>query len=190
MSDDVERSRTSRAWIIALIAVGILLAVVAVLIATGVLPIGPQQSASAPSPSASETSEPSPTATEAPTPTPTPTPAADLAAIAAVLDGGDASAFGAHLADQVTLAVAASEGGVVTREQAVEAISTYGSQGAPWQFPLDEATVQQFRSGDYATYFPEGVAVGRASDGAIVAFQFTDGLISSVLYSVSEDLLL
>ena len=187
---DVEGRRTFRAWIIALISVGVVLAVVAVLFATGVLRVGPQEPTETPAPSASATETPEPSATPTPTPTPTPTTATpDLAAIGAMLNGGDPATFGPLLADQVALAVAASEGAVVSREQAVEAISTYGVQGAPWQFPLDEAAVEPFRSGDYATYFPDGVAVGRSAGGAIVAFQFTDGLISSVLYSVSEDLL-
>ncbi len=61
---------------------------------------------------------------------------------------------------------------------------------ATWDFALPDATIDQYRAGDYSAYFPDDVLVGRSSTGAVVAFAMTGARASAMFLCIDEQLLL
>jgi hypothetical protein len=62
---------------------------------------------------------------------------------------------------------------------------------AEYDFALPAATLDAYRAGDYAEYFPPTTLVGRGTDNRVVAFSFDcDGLIDTMLLVSDENLLL
>lgn len=96
-----------------------------------------------------------------------------------------------YLADTVNVILAASEGvGPRTPDQAVVDMEYLNAGTAPWDFELDGTILSDYRSGDYAAYFPVSALVGKAANGYVVSFSFNaDGEISTIFMSVSDDIL-
>jgi hypothetical protein len=62
---------------------------------------------------------------------------------------------------------------------------------AQYDFALTAATLDAYRAGDYAEYFPPTALVGRGTDNRVVAFSFDcDGLVDTMLLVSDESLLL
>lgn len=99
------------------------------------------------------------------------------------------------LAPTVNVVLAASSAyGPRTADQAGIDLSAFlneDSSPAQYDFALPEATLDAYRAGDYAEYFPPTALVGRGSDNRVVAFSFDcDGLIDTMLLVSDESLLL
>lgn len=111
--------------------------------------------------------------------------------IKAVFATGNTAALEGYMASSVNVIIAASEGiGTRTPEQATADITSYMTNATvPWNFDLPAATVEGWRSGGYAQYFPTNAVVGR-SDKVVMSFSFnTAGKISGVFMSISDELL-
>jgi len=151
-----------------------------------------------PSPTATEGPTPSPspseTATAAPTPSPTatisPPPAEDARAANFVdaMTSGNTAALEGELANSIFVAQAAT--GCCGDVDPVTAINLLDyvnpGSGATWNFSIDEATLADYRSGEYAEYFPPQALVGQSSDGFLVSFIPAEpgGLIETLLIAL------
>lgn len=84
----------------------------------------------------------------------------------------DYAALQPHLAAQVMVILAASEGvGSRTPEQVPGDLAVLSSATAPWNFTVSEETLAEWRTGDYKQYFPEGAIVGRSANNYVIALQ-------------------
>ncbi len=110
----------------------------------------------------------------------------------AALESENYAALESYMADSVRVVIAASEGvGDRTPAQALEDLKYLNSASSPWDFDLPAATIADWRTGDYASYFPETLSlVGRSSDGYVVVFKFNASeKITDIFMSVNDDLL-
>lgn len=115
----------------------------------------------------------------------------DLANIQAAISTQNYAALEGYMADTVTVILAASEGlGERTPVQAVADLAYLNDADTPWNFALDSATLSEWSSGDYNSYFPEDALVGRSANGYVVSFQFNDaGDITDIFFTGSDELL-
>jgi len=150
-----------------------------------------------PSPTSTEVSTPSPspseTATAAPTPSPTatisPPPVETRAAnFADAMTSGNTAALEGEFANPIFVAQAATGCcGDVDPVTAIGALDYVNpGSGATWNFALNEATLADYRSGEYAEYFPPQALVGQSSDGFLVSFIPAEpgGLIETLLMAL------
>jgi len=153
-----------------------------------------------PAPSASPVASPEPTAASA-TPSPSPTPSApeiDPAAVAAAreslaasISSGNTAALASWATDPIRVVIAASSFSEdLSPDDAALQADYIVDLTATWDFALPEATIDQYRAGDYATYFPADVLVGRSSTGGVVAFTLTGDHASTMFMCIDEMLLL
>jgi len=117
--------------------------------------------------------------------------AAQLENIKDAISSGNTAALEGRMADSVSVIIAASEGvGARTPAQAVGDIDYVIDSGATWDFNLSAATLDDYATGDYAQYFPDGVFVGKSSEDKVIAFIFdANAKIKTVFMSASADLL-
>ena len=167
--------------------------------------------APAPEPSLPTTTEPMPTASpsEETSPSPTPTPEPDAACtevapdantienLQAVVNTANTEPLLAWVAPTVNVVLAASEAyGPLEPVPATLALADFlmadhSTPPAEYDFALPAATLDAYRAGDYADYFPPTALVGRGNDNHVVAFSFDcDGLIDTMLLVGDESLLL
>ena len=102
--------------------------------------------------------------------------------IKAVFASGNSAALEGYMASTVNVIFAASEGlGNRTAAQATADITSFMTGATdPWNFSLPAATLINYRSGDYATYFPANAVVGKSND-MVISFSFnSDNKISGV----------
>jgi len=148
------------------------------------------------------TPEPAPVVTDSPTaaaPSATPVPEEtpepegftedDLLNISESISSGNTAALEQYLAPSVLFTVAASE--VSEQRTPVEVIGdlVYLESATGWSFPIDDATIEGYRSGDYATFIPDNAYGGVAASGQVIIFGFEGTSIVSIFISADEDLL-
>lgn len=112
--------------------------------------------------------------------------------VQAAVSSQNYAALESTMASTVKVIIAASEGvGDRSPAQAVKDLEYLNSATLPWDFDLPAATVSDWQSGDYATYFPESSRIiGRAAGGQVVSFTFnSSGKITTIFMSTSDDLL-
>jgi len=191
MTETPTAPRRSRlVWILA----AVLALVIVFVVAFFLLQRGPAVDP-VPSPTATETPTPSPsvTATAVPTASPTATisPPAEDARAANFVDAmtsGNTAALEGELANPIFVAQAATGccGDVdpVTATNLLDYVNP--GSGATWNFAIDEATLADYRSGEYAEYFPPQAIVGQSSDGFLVSFipAAPGGLIETLLIAL------
>jgi len=104
---------------------------------------------------------------------------------------GNYAALEGFMAPSVSVIIAASDGiGDRTPAQAVSDIKYLDSGTDPWDFALSAATINSYRDGDYAKYFPETALVGKSANNHVVAFAFNSiGKISGIFMAINSDLL-
>lgn len=111
--------------------------------------------------------------------------------IETVFASGNTAALEGHMAGNVNVIIAASEGlGKRTSAQAVADITAYMKNATvPWDFNLPAEILTEWGSGDYASYFPRNSIIGR-SDKIVMSFIYsTSYKITGVFMSISDDLL-
>jgi len=59
----------------------------------------------------------------------------------------------------------------------------------PWDLALPDSTLEIYRGGRYADYFPEGAIVARSADGHVFSFIGAGSTVTAMLMADSEDLL-
>ena len=148
------------------------------------------------------TPEPAPVVTDSPTavvPETTPTPEVtpepegfsdeDLLNIAESISSGNTAALEQYLAPSVLFTIAASE--FSETRTPVEAIGdlAYLESATGWAFPIDDATIDGYRGGDYATFIPDDAYGGVAASGQVIIFGFEGESIVSIFISADEALL-
>ncbi len=112
--------------------------------------------------------------------------------VADAISSRNTAALESYMGDSVKVIIAASEGiGDRTPAQAVADLNYLSSATDPWDFDLPEATIDDWQTGDYASYFPETLRViGRSSDGYVVVFKFNSSeKITDIFMAVNDDLL-
>lgn len=119
-------------------------------------------------------------------------PAATKENVEAGISSGNTAAIEPYMNNSVKVILAASEGiGDRTPAQAVGDLAYLNNAVAPWDFDLPAATITDWQSGDYASYFPDSLRIiGRSADGYVVVFKFnSSGKITDIFMSVNDDLL-
>jgi len=192
MTDTPAPPRRSRVvWIVAAVLALVIVFVVAFFLlqrGQGPDPVPSQTSTeiSTPSPGPNETATatPTPTATESVPPGPDPR----AANFADAMTSGNTAALEGALANPIFVAQAAT--GCCGDVDPVTAINLLNyvnpGSGATWNFAIDEATLAEYRSGEYAEYFPPQALVGQSSDGFLVSFIPAEpgGLIETLLIAL------
>lgn len=123
---------------------------------------------------------------------PTEIPAATKENVEAAISSGNTAALESYMGSSVKVILAASEGiGDRTPAQAVGDLAYLNDATAPWDFDLPAATITDWQSGDYASYFPETLRIiGRSADGYVVVFKFnSSGKITDIFMAINDDLL-
>lgn len=152
----------------------------------------PAASPATTAPSESASASPSPSAPE---PDPDVADPAEVAAaresLAASISSGNTAALASWVTDPVQVTIAASEFSEVLAPFEAAAQATYiVDLAATWNFALPEATIDQYRGGDYGAFFPDDVLVGLSSSGRVVAFTMTGARASAMFMCIDEQLLL
>lgn len=116
--------------------------------------------------------------------------AATLDNIKAAITSGNTAALEGYMASNVDVVVAASEkSGARTPTQAITDLA-YLNGSSGWNFALDTATLNSYKSGFYKDYFKANSLVGKASDKKVVVFNFNDqGKINAIFMAASDELL-
>lgn len=111
--------------------------------------------------------------------------------VTAAVTSGNYAALKPFFIENTLVILAASDGiGRRSPEQAVKDLDYLNEASQPWNFSLDSDTLDNYRDGDYAQYFPEGAIIGRSADGKVVSLSTTTtGQISVVFMSPDEALL-
>ncbi|MCB9822663.1 hypothetical protein H6800_00120 [Candidatus Nomurabacteria bacterium] len=112
--------------------------------------------------------------------------------VEAAISSKNTAALESYMADSVKVIIAASEGiGDRTPVQAVNDLDYLNSATDPWDFDLPAATIDDWQTGDYASYFPETLRViGRSSNSYVVVFKFNASeKITDIFMAVNDDLL-
>ena len=185
---------------------GLLLLVLPLLTACGATT--PEPAAEPSTPAVAEPTSPGPPSEAAsPSPTPSSEPGAACTEVApdantienlqAVVNTANTEPLLGWVAPTVDVVLAASEAyGPLDPIPATLALADFlmtdhSTPPAEYEFALPAATLDAYRAGAYAQYFPETALVGRGSDNRVVAFSFDcDGLIDTVLLVSDEGLLL
>lgn len=139
------------------------------------------------------------TASPPPSPSPTTsTPGVDPAEVAAAreslaegISSGTTTALANWTTDPILVTIAASEfSELLTPYEAAAQAYYVVDVAATWNFALPDATIDQYRAGDYAAHFPDDVLVGRSTSGAVVAFAMTGAEASAMFLCIDEEFLL
>lgn len=112
--------------------------------------------------------------------------------VEAAISSKNTAALESYMADSVKVIIAASEGiGDRTPVQAVNDLDYLNSATDPWDFDLPAATIDDWQTGDYASYFPDTLRViGRSSNSYVVVFKFNASeKITDIFMAVNDDLL-
>ncbi len=112
--------------------------------------------------------------------------------VEAAISSDNTAAIESYMDNSVKVIVAASEGiGDRTPVQAVGDLDYLNNAVDPWNFDLPAATITDWQSGDYASYFPDSLRIiGRSADGHVVVFKFnSSGKITDIFMAASDDLL-
>ena len=144
-----------------------------------------------PSPQAAPTASPSPSVPAVvPEPSETaiaPEPegfsASDALAVETAISSGTPADTFDFLADQVTVAFAASD---FNQERTPAlAISDLGqvSNGTGWSWELDPETLDTYRDGPYGNYFSDDALVGESAEGYVVSLHVGDDAIDEIFIS-------
>ena len=147
-------------------------------------PTSTEVSTQSPSPSENANATPTPTATESVPPGPD----ARAANFMDAMTSGNTAALEGELANPIFVAQAATGccGNVdpVTATNLLDYVNP--GSGATWNFAIDEATLADYRSGEYAEYFAPQAIVGQSSDGFLVSFipAAPGGLIETLLIAL------
>ena len=161
-----------------------------------------------PEPSPDATTEPTASPSEVASPSPTPSSEPDAACtevapdantienLQAVVNTANTEPLLGWVAPTVNVVLAASEAyGPLDPVPATLALADFlmmdhSTPPASYDFALPAATLDTYRAGDYADYFPPTALVGLGTDGRVVAFSFDcDGLIDTMLLVGEESLL-
>ena len=192
MTETPAAPRRSRVvWILAAVLALVIVFVVAFFLLQRGLTVDPvpsptstEVSTPSPSPSGNANATPTPTATESVPPGPDPRAANFVDA----MTSGNTAALEGELANPIFVAQAAT--GCCGDVDPVTAINLLDyvnpGSGATWNFAIDEATLADYRSGEYAEYFPPQALVGQSSDGFLVSFIPAEpgGLIETLLIAL------
>ena len=155
--------------------------------------VGPSSSSSS-----SSTPTPSETASESPEPEETVVArpslgASDYENIADSINSGNTAALEGYLTDPTNVIYAASECcGPLAPFDAITSLDYLTNATGPWTFPTPEGTIDTYRAGFYAPYFPAGAYVGQSSDSDpfVISFTIVDDKITGIFVSSFASLLL
>lgn len=178
--------RISRAALVAAIVVGAL---------AGCSPatvLAPSESPSLDGPTAEPTETIAPPVDEE-EPEPTGLSDDDYANIAESISSGNTAAIEGYLANPVNFIIAASECcEPLSPIDAIGGLDYAAGATGPWSYPVPEATVDGYRDGFYADYFPDDAFVMMSSDADpfVVSFDIEGEKIVGVFISAGESLLL
>lgn len=102
--------------------------------------------------------------------------------IKASITSGNTAALEGYMASTVKVILAASEGiGDRTPAQAISDLAYLDSGTDPWDFSLPAATLSNWQSGSYASYFPADAVVGKSANDYFISFTFNSaGKISGI----------
>lgn len=111
--------------------------------------------------------------------------------VIAAITSGTYAAIKPFFIENTLVILAGSDGiGRRTPEQTVKDLDYLSKASQPWNFALDTETLDNYRDGDYAQYFPEGAIIGKSADGKVVSLSTTTtGQISVVFMAPDESLL-
>ncbi len=125
--------------------------------------------------------------------TPTPVVTTDKTEnIIAAIKSDNTAALEGYMAPKVHVIIAATEGiGDRTPAQAIGDLNYIKDATDPWNFAPPSSTLDRYRAGDYAQFFPVGAIVGKSADDRVVSFTFdSDGKINGIFMSSKESLLI
>ena len=109
--------------------------------------------------------------------------------IRAAMVSGDYADLVGLMHDEVMVVIAPAEAAsTMTSVEAVGELTYFDDANEPWNFSLDDETVQQFTESEYGEYISDTAFVGQSENEYVVAFDFGDGMISSVLMAAANDL--
>lgn len=111
--------------------------------------------------------------------------------VTASVESKNTAALEGYMADNVTVVIAASEkGGSVPKVQAIKDLNYLSTGTMPWNFDLDEATLNAYKAGFYKQYFEGNTIVGKSANDLVVVFRVnSDGKIDSVFMAANAGLL-
>ncbi|MEI6054136.1 MAG: hypothetical protein WCQ49_02070 [Candidatus Saccharibacteria bacterium] len=114
--------------------------------------------------------------------------------IMASITSGNTAALEGYMAASVNVILAASESyGPQSSAEAVGSVTNFiGQDIAAWDynFALSEATLTNYKDGDYSQYFPTFALVGKATNSKVISFSFDcNGKIDTVFLSASDSIL-
>ncbi|MBA3757834.1 hypothetical protein H0X09_03145 [Candidatus Saccharibacteria bacterium] len=114
---------------------------------------------------------------------------ATLDNIEAAVKSGNYAALQGYMATKVNVIIAASGGvGERTAAQAVTDIKYLDTGTDPWDFSLPEATLSDYRAGDYKQYFPATAFVGKSANNYLVSFNFDgDSKINGIFMAANAN---
>lgn len=110
--------------------------------------------------------------------------------VQASIESMNTAALDQLMTDTVEVTFAASEkGGNVTKAQAIADLAYLDSATMPWNWSIDQATLNNYKNGDYNVYLADDDIFGVAANKYFVSFRVKCGKIDQVFVSASSDLL-
>jgi flagellar basal body-associated protein FliL len=110
--------------------------------------------------------------------------------VQASIESMNTAALDQLMTDTVEVTFAASEkGGNVTKSQAIADLAYLNSATMPWNWNIDQATLNSYKNGDYNIYLADDDIFGVAANKYFVSFRVKCGKIDQVFVSASSDLL-
>lgn len=111
--------------------------------------------------------------------------------VTSAISSGNYSAIKPFLIENNLVILAGSDGiGRRSPSQAVKDLEYLKTSTQPWNFALDTTTLDNYRDGDYAQYFPEGAIIGKSADGKVVSLSTTTTGQISVIFMAPDDSML
>ncbi len=110
--------------------------------------------------------------------------------VQASIESMNTAALEQLLADTVEVTFAASEkGGNVTKTQAIADLDYLQSATMPWNWSINQATLNAYKNGDYKVYLADDDIFGVAANKYFVSFRVDCGKIDQIFVAASTDLL-
>ncbi len=110
--------------------------------------------------------------------------------VQASIESMNTAALDQLMTDTVEVTFAASEkGGNVTKSQAIADLAYLSSATMPWNWNIDQPTLDGYKNGDYNIYLSDDNIFGVGANKYFVSFRVKCGEIDQVFVSSSRDLL-
>lgn len=110
--------------------------------------------------------------------------------VQASIESMNTAALDQLMADTVEVTFAASEkGGNETKSQAIADLAYLSNAKMPWNWSIDQSTLNKYKNGDYKIYLADDDIFGVSSNKYFVSFRVECGKIDQVFVSATTDLL-